>query len=139
MTLTTYAPFDTQIDRLFNDAVRSFGRDIPSWTPSSNAWEDTERFGIELALPGWQSDNVNIQVDKGVLTVEGKREDTKEKSEKAERTYHIREVETASFKRAFRLPTNLQWDKANASFTDGVLTIEFPKREDAKPRQIAIR
>ena len=139
MTLTTYTPFDKQIDRLFNDTVRAFGRDISSWVPSSNAWEDDDRFGIELALPGWQSDSVNIQVDKGVLTVEGKREDTKEKDEKGERRYHVREVETSSFKRAFRLPTNLQWDSANASFTDGVLTIEFPKREDAKPRQIEIR
>ncbi|MCA9470955.1 MAG: Hsp20/alpha crystallin family protein [Nitrospirales bacterium] len=139
MTLTTYAPFDTQIDRLFNDAVRAFGRDVHSWAPASNAWEDDETFGIELALPAWKSDQVNVQVDKGVLTVEGKREESGEKTEKSSRKYHVREVETASFKRSFRLPTNLQWDKADASFTDGVLTIAFPKREDAKPRQITVR
>ena len=139
MTLTTYAPFDTQIDRLFNDAVRAFGRDIPSWAPASNAWEDADTFGFELALPGWKSEQVNVQVDKGVLTVEGTREEINDKDEKTKRKYHVREVETASFKRAFRLPTNLQWDKADASFTDGVLTIGFPKREDAKPRQITVR
>ncbi len=139
MTLTTYAPFDTQIDRLFNDSLRALGRDIPHWTPSSNAWEDADTFGIELALPGWKSDQVNVQVDKGVLTVEGKREEVNDKDEKSERKYHVHEVETASFKRSFRLPTNLQWDKADASFTNGILTIGFPKREDAKPRQIAVR
>ena len=139
MTLATYTPFDTQIDRLFNDTIRAFGRDVHSWVPAGNAWEDSNTFGIELALPGWKTDQVNIQVDKGVLTVEGKHEDVKAKEEKTDRKYHVREVENTSFKRTFRLPTNLQWDKANATFTDGVLTIEFPKREEAKPRQIAIR
>ncbi len=139
MTLTTYAPLNTQIDRLFNDAVRAFDREVPNWAPASNAWENVDTFGIELALPGWKSEQVKVEVDKGVLTIEGKREDVKNKDEKIERTYHVREIETASFKRAFRLPTNLQWDKADASFSDGVLTIGFPKREDAKPRQIAVR
>ncbi len=139
MTLTTYAPFNTQIDRLFNDAVRAFDRDVPSWVPASNAWEDSDTFAIELALPGWKSDQVNVEVDKGVLTVEGKREEVKDTENKTDRKYHVREIDTTSFKKALRLPTNLQWDKADASFSDGVLTIGFPKREDAKPRQITVR
>ncbi|GJL56119.1 MAG: hypothetical protein NPIRA02_32510 [Nitrospirales bacterium] len=139
MTLTRYAPFDIQIDRLLNDAVRAFDHDVASWAPASNAWEDPDTFGIELALPGWKSEQVNVQVDKGVLTVEGKQEEANDKEAKSSRRYHVREVNSASFKRSFRLPTNLQWDKADASFTNGILTIGFPKREDARPRQIAVR
>ena len=55
------------------------------------------------------------------------------------RVFHIREVESGSFSRSFRLPTNIEWNKANASFKDGMLKIEFPKRDDAKPRRIAIQ
>jgi len=140
MTLTRYAPFDIQIDRLLNDAVRAFDQDAANWAPSGNAWEDADTFGIDLALPGWKSEYVNVQVDKGILSIEGNREETKDgKDEKSSRRYHVREVNTASFKRSFRLPTNLQWDKADAAFTDGILTVKFPKREDAKPRQISVR
>jgi len=71
--------------------------------------------------------------------VEGMRETGEKPVEDRERTYHIREVESGSFSRSFRLPTNIEWDKANASFKEGMLKIEFPKRDDAKPRRIVIQ
>jgi len=139
MNLTAYTPFDSQIDRLFTDAFRNVGKYVPTWVPTCNAWEDTEQFVLELALPGWRSEEVNLAVENGVLTVEGMRETGEKPVEDRERTYHIREVESGSFSRSFRLPTNIEWDKANASFKEGMLKIEFPKRDDAKPRRIVIQ
>lgn len=139
MSLTAYTPFDSQIDRLFNEAVRNIGRQVPAWVPNCNAWEENERFTLELALPGWQSHEVNISVENGVLTVEGRRERKSEIESEERRMYHIHEVEDGSFSRSFRLPMNLEWDKANAAFKDGMLNVEFPKRDEAKPRRIMIQ
>ena len=139
MTLTAYAPFDSQIDRLFNDAVRSMSRQVDTWVPNCNAWEENERFTLELALPGWQSHEVNISMENGVLTVEGKREGKTEIESENKRMYHIHEVEGGSFSRSFKLPMNLEWDKGNASFKEGMLQVEFPKRDEAKPRRITIQ
>lgn len=139
MTLTAYSPFDSQIDRLFADAVRTFGQRVSPWIPACNAWEEDEKFSLELALPGWRNEEVSLSVEKGVLTVQGNRETREPSAEEAKRTYHIREREQGAFTRSFRLPGNVEWEKAHASFKDGVLTIEFPKRDEAKPRRIMIQ
>jgi HSP20 family protein len=93
----------------------------------------------KLALPGWQSHEVNISVENGVLTVEGQREPQSETGAESRRVYHIHEVESGSFTRSFRLPMNLEWDKAQASLNDGMLKVAFPKRDEAKPRRIMIQ
>jgi HSP20 family protein len=104
MTLTAYTPFDSQIDRLFNEAVRGMSRQVTTWEPDCNAWEENERFTLELALPGWQTSEVNISVENGVLTVEGKREEKPEIESEKKRMYHIREVQDGSFSRSCKMP-----------------------------------
>ena len=74
-----------------------------------------------------------------MLTVEGKKEQKTEIESENRRMYHIHEVEDGSFSRTFRLPMNLEWDKANASFKEGMLRVEFPKQDAAKPRRIMIQ
>ena len=135
MTLMTYNPFDIQIDRLFDEAFRTTGRKAAAWLPRYDAWEDAERFRIELALPGWDSKDVKITVEDGVLTVEGSREPGAPPSD---RTYFAREMVRGNFIRSFTLPSHVDEGKAAASFKHGVLSIDFPKREEAKPRQITI-
>src|SRR2546422_2945430 len=63
MTLTTYNPFDLQIDRLFEEAFQTSGRKATVWSPYCNAWEDGDRFCLEMALPGWDSKDVKITVE----------------------------------------------------------------------------
>jgi len=139
MTTRILTPFETQVDRLFSDAVRSLGSQAREFNPPCNVWEDVDHFGIELALPGWKSEEIMIEAENGFVTVEGKRKEEVVEGNKIEKTYHVREVSTGAFSRSFRLPTNLEWDQATASFSDGVLTMAFPKRADAKPRRIAIQ
>jgi len=135
MTLTTYTPLDLQIDRLFNEAVRTMGGQVTGRAPHSNVWEDADHFYIESALPGWQAKDLDIKVEDGVLTLKGAWSQTAPEG----RTYHMREGEWGTFSRSFVLPTNVDAGKATASFKDGILAIQFPKREDAKPRQISIQ
>jgi HSP20 family protein len=135
MTLTAYNPFDFQIDRLLEDTLRPVARKSAAWTPPCSAWEDPDRFTLELALPGWESKDVKITAEDGVLTVEGSRQ--AEAPEK-QRAYFVREMAWNQFARSFTLPSYVNEGMAKASFKYGVLSIEFPKREETKPRQIAI-
>jgi len=135
MTLTTYNPFELEIDRLFDGAFRTLGRKAAVGAYYCNAWEDGDRFYLEMALPGWDSKDVKITVEDGVLTVEGARPGD---APEAGRTYLIRELAWGNFSRSFTLPSDVNPDQAAASFTQGVLSIAFPKREEAKPRQITI-
>lgn len=135
MTLTTYNPFNFQIDRLLEETLRPVTRKPAVWTPAYTAWEDADRFTLELALPGWESKDVKITSEDGVLTVAGTRQ--AEENEK-NRTYYVREAVWGQFSRSFTLPSYVDEGKAKASFKNGVLSIELPKREETKPRQITI-
>jgi len=142
MTTRILTPFETQVDRLLHDAVRSLGTKAREYSPACNVWEDADHFGVEMALPGWTSEDIRIEAENGYVTVEGRHtEQVGEETEatKKERTYLVQEIHLDSFSRTFRLPTNLEWGQATASFNDGVLTMVFPKRADAKPRRIAIQ
>ena len=137
MTFAAYAPMNAQIDQLLNDAVQNLAGSVSTWVPPCNAWEESDKFCIEMALPGWTSDEVSLQVEKDTLTVTGKKEPSTN-SVKTQRVYTLREVETGTFVRSFRLASNIDHDQAKASFTNGMLLIQFPKSESAKPRQITI-
>lgn len=134
MTLLSYTPFDRQIDQLFNDTLGLRSRAATGWTPRCNVYEDEERFVVEAALPGIDAKAIDIQVEDGVLTLTGERK----AEEKPERTYLVQEIGTGSFSRSFTLPVNVDQGKVAASYKQGVLAIELPKREETKPRRITI-
>ena len=137
MTYASYTPMNAQIDQLLTDAVQKLSGAVSTWVPACNAWEESDKFCIEMALPGWTSDEVSLQVEKDTLTVTGKKEPPTN-SVKTQRVFSLCEVETGTFVRAFRLASNIDHDQTKASFTNGMLLIQFPKSESAKPRQIAI-
>jgi HSP20 family protein len=126
--------FDRQVDRLFNEAVRAFEAADQTWVPPSNAWEDGNGFYVQMALPGWEPKNISLEVANQILTVKGERNVEPMNSEK----YHLREIADGRFTRLFRLPSFVEHDKATASHKHGLLTISFPKREEAKCRRIMI-
>ena len=133
--MTAYIPtvFNGQIDQLLDEAMRGLSRDS-AWTPASNVWEDEKGFHVQLALPGWNTKDVSIQVEKQILTVTGAHQSAHE----AGRKVYQWEISDGQFAMQYRLPTFVQQEQASASFKDGVLMISFPKREEAKPRRIEI-
>ncbi len=137
MTYSAYAPMNAQIDQLLTDAVQKLSGAVSTWVPACNAWEEQDQFCLEIALPGWTSDEVSLQVEKDTLTITGKKEPPAN-SVKTQRVFSLREVETGAFVRTFRLASNIDHEQAKASFTNGMLLIQCPKSESAKPRQIAI-
>jgi HSP20 family protein len=90
---------------------------------------------LKADLPAVKSENIDIRVEDGTLTLKGERSFEKVENEKG---YHRIERSFGSFSRSFVLPDTVNPEGVKASFTDGVLTINIPKKEIAKPRQIKV-
>jgi HSP20 family protein len=128
--------FDRQIDRLFEEAFRAFNGKASYWSPQCNVWENGDHYCIEAVLPGWERKDIEITAEDGVVTLKGER---KEESSDPGQTFSLCEWSSGPFSRTFSLPAYVDFEKAKASFKEGVLTIMFPKHENAKPRHIMIQ
>lgn len=137
-------PVRDRLSRLFEQAfgdVYSGGEESEevssrSWVPAVDIAESDDALTLYAELPGLTKDDVEITLEDNVLAIKGERkferEETKESYHRIERAY-------GTFSRTFSLPTNVRTDEVNASFKDGVLHVEIPKAEEAKPRKITIR
>jgi len=134
--MTAYIPtvFNGQIDQLLEEAMRGLSHES-AWTPASNVWEDEKSFYVQLALPGWDTKDVSIQAEKQVVTVAGR---THRSESDAQRQVYQWEIPNGQFVKRYRLPNFVQQEQASATYRDGILTISFPKREEAKARRIEI-
>jgi HSP20 family protein len=108
---------------------------LGAWLPPVDIAEDKDRIVLTAELPGFQEDQIQIQMEGGVLTLRGER---KFEDEKEGRNFHRVERSYGQFVRSFTLPNNVDRDAIKASFRNGLLEIAMPKREEAKPRQISI-
>ena len=106
-----------------------------AWLPPVDIAEERDRILITAELPGFKQDQIQINMEGSVLTIRGER---KFEDEKDGRNYHRVERAYGQFVRSFTLPNNVDRDSIKASFRDGVLELDLPKREEAKPRQIQI-
>jgi HSP20 family protein len=108
---------------------------LGAWIPPVDISEDKENITLTAELPGFREDQVDIQMEGGVLTIRGER---KLEEEKEGRNFHRLERSYGQFVRSFTLPNNVDRENIRAKFSNGLLEIEMPKREDARPRQIKI-
>lgn len=131
MIMTTLMPFD--VDKFLDEALRA-GNESASWSPECNAYEDERSYWVQAALPGLSRKDIEIVVEDAVLTIKGERKEDVSK----DRTYFVRELNHGSFVRSFNLPKTADQTKVSATYQDGVLTVELPKREETKPRRITI-
>ena len=127
-----------EIDRLF-DVLRSDQGDNDRnivWAPRADLSESDDAYVIRMDVPGLSKDAVDVQLHDGTLTVSGER-----RSEHEEQDERMHRVERAygRFYRSFSLPQAGNPENVAAEMNDGVLTIRVPKREESKPRKIAVR
>jgi HSP20 family protein len=128
----------------FNDIFESFFNDsflsdrMVSRVPAANISETNDEYHIELAAPGLKKDDFKIRVDDQVLSISV--EQHKENTEN-NKNYNKREYSYTSFVRSFTLPEGADDARIAAEYTDGVLNINVPKKEEAKSvsRQIEIK
>ncbi len=129
-----------RMNRLFDEVWGRGRREDESvtgnWLPSVDVKETRDALQIFAELPGIDPKDVEITVEGGVLTLKGSR--NFEKAVEGE-SYHRVERAYGSFERSFTLPTNVDADKIQATYGHGVLQLALPKREEAKPKSIAIK
>jgi HSP20 family protein len=104
--------------------------------PLVNLTEDADSFFIRAELPGILAEDLDIQTTGSSVTISGER---KIFAEVEQARYHRRERNAGKFSRVVSLPDSIDFDKTEATLTDGILTITVPKAEAAKPRQIAVK
>jgi len=121
-----------------------FTRDLFDWSNTNNAYgsslpavnikEDENNFEVEVAVPGLKREDFKIEIENDVLTVSSEKESSNESEEE---NYKRREFRYSSFKRTFSLPeSKVDADKVKANYVDGVLQINLPKKEEAKPKPV---
>ena len=144
--LTTRRPmrnlfsFPDEMGRIFGDlfAPHEGGTDTEetSWMPTVDTSETENGYEIRAELPGVSEDDVNVSVTDNVLTIKGEK---RQEEETEGKNYHRVERRYGSFQRSFTLPRHIETDAINAEFKEGVLTLEIPKAEVAKPTEIPIK
>lgn len=131
----------SQINKLFGDisplGVRLQGEEMPAsmWAPPVDVTETKDVLGFKFEVPGFKQEELTLNVENGFLTLEGER---KFEEEQKDKNYHRVERSYGRFYRSFALPANLDVSKVSATLADGVLNVELPKREEAKPKSIPI-
>ena len=105
------------------------------WHPRVDVVESDHEFTVHAELPGLNKDDIKVTLEDNVLTIEGER---KYEDEQKDTQFFRRERSYGTFKRAFKLGTEVQEDKIAANYKDGILTLTLPKSEAAKPRQIEV-
>jgi HSP20 family protein len=134
--VTARDPFFRLIDSFLNqDLLPSEEVSNRTWMPPVDIQETTDAYRLVAELPGMTKEDITITLENNVLRLSGERKfekDVKKESyQRVERTY-------GTFARAFTLPSQVNHDKVEAAFENGLLTIVVPKAEQAKPRKITI-
>jgi len=122
------------IDELFNEEAgyiknADFNKGMSS--PKVNIKESEDGYTLEMAVPGFKKSDFVIDLENESLSVSVEIKNEKEQSKD---NYTRKEFAYASFKRTFLLPDTVQEDKIEAVYTDGILSLSIPKREEAKPK-----
>jgi HSP20 family protein len=143
-TLTQFHPFrgastlQDQINRLFDGAFdrSSEEANLTPWAPAVDIFETEHNLVVKADLPDVKPEELDIRVENNILTIRGERKFEKKVSEsnylRVERSY-------GSFSRSFSLSNTVNSESIQADYKDGVLTLNIPKREEAKPKQIKVR
>jgi HSP20 family protein len=108
---------------------------IADWVPSVDVSETDGEYQIKAEIPDVKKEDVKVTLEDGVLTIQGQRK--QEKEDKGTK-YHRVERAYGSFVRSFTLPDLVDEQKVKAEFKDGVLNLQLPKSEKAKPKAIEV-
>lgn len=134
------ATLQERLNRAFDSTLAPRGREedlfTGTWAPPVDILETKEKTILRAELPGFDESQIALRFEDGVLSLEGERKF--EKDEKSE-NYHRVERAYGKFLRSFTIPTNVDHEKIAASMSNGILTVELPKREETKPKAIKIQ
>jgi HSP20 family protein len=133
------ASMQDRMNRIWG-SVYDRGRDDMSghgaWLPPVDIYETADRdIVLKAELPGLRRDAIDLTVENNTLTIKGQRQPD---DGAADAQFHRSERVFGSFTRSFTLPNTVDAGRVKAEYRDGVLTVRLPRREEARPRQIAV-
>jgi HSP20 family protein len=145
MAIVRYEPLNLlnqlqrEVNRLFDTSrfgdEETGGLTASDWVPAVDIKEEDDCFVIHADLPGVDPKDIEITMEKGVLTLKGQRaSESKEETEKYKRVERVR----GTFLRRFSLPDTVDAEKITAKSKDGVLELTVPKGQAAQPRKISV-
>lgn len=140
--LTRYDPFGDMLslreamNQLLEESfVRPGQARNGGFVPALDVSETAEAYVIEAAVPGLKSEDLDVTIENGVLTIKG---EVKQETEEKKRNFHRIERRFGAFSRSVSLPTRVNTDAIHARLEHGVLRLEIPKAEEVKPRKISV-
>lgn len=146
MAIVRWDPFrdlmnlQDEVNRLFRRSffrgVEPAAETVATWAPAIDMYETDDKLTVEVELPGLEAKDVEISLEDDILHIKGERRFS---SEVKEENYHRIERAYGMFERTIPLPRKVDEDKVSATVADGVLKIEMPKAEEAKPKKIPIK
>jgi HSP20 family protein len=133
---------EEQMEELFSSSFPGFSREgngeslqAPRWSPDVDIFEEDDQIVVECECPGMERDNIDVSLEDHVLTITGQREREEEVDED---DFYRSERSFDTFKRSFRLPSDIDEGAVNATYVDGVLTVSCPMNETETSTSIEI-
>ncbi len=115
----------------FDDDFLPLFKNRSNSMPAVNIREDEKRYSLDLAVPGMEKKDLKIDIEEDILTVSS---ETRNESEENGDGYKRKEFSYSSFCRNFQIPENVNKDKIEANYKDGVLSVILPKMEEEKTK-----
>jgi HSP20 family protein len=107
-----------------------------NWYPAVDIYEEKDHYLVKAELPGVKQNDIKVSLTDNTLTLQGER---KAEHEEKHNGYYRLERTYGKFHRSFKLPVEVNADKIKAKYKDGILEIDIPKSEKAKPKEISIK
>jgi len=107
-----------------------------TFRPAFDVSETEKALIVQAEVPGMDQKDIDINLSDGLLTITGEKKHEKEDKEE---NYHCVERRYGKFSRTMRVPFEVEADKVDATYKDGVLKVTLPKSETAKPKKIEIK
>ncbi len=107
-----------------------------TWTPRVDLVGEEGHFVLTAEIPGIEPDDISVEVEGNVLTIKGEK---KFEREQKDEHMHVAERRYGTFERTFTLPSAADSENIEADFQQGVLTLQIPKRPEARGRKIEVK
>lgn len=117
-------------------ALRNMGTMPKAFVPAMDVYEDKNNVYVETSLAGVKPEDVEVSVEKGVLTLQGS---SKKEHEVEDKNYYRKEMRSGSFFRQVSLPCPVKEEKVGAEFEDGILKVTCPKAEAKVVKKINVK
>jgi HSP20 family protein len=123
-----------RMNRLVSRSLSGTSSGLPG-LPTTDIYEEDGKLTIETALPHFQDEEVDVQINQDRLEIKAEH---KAKHEHKDRSYLRRESSQTSYYRQFLLPSDVDVDSAEAKFEDGMLKVSFERKELPRPKKLAL-